>query len=260
LGSRDSTTGWRAKTFSESIIECFEFNRGDHRSFQGVGFYAAEDKMFLTADPVNLYDQLEPRTSEYFLVESVRKVYAPTPDNFFCRDVQCSALPLWQAAPGTLTWSKTRPQDPRRRIKAWLDTNLTSAQITKDDDSTQATYACIWKNPPYPLKQEFRAGSSPVQGLYLVGQPNSTALLGHDQIPCRYSEHVPVSICSVDSTGCSGTALLWKMEAELREVCENHPTGSQLSLERRGDRSRSLGGMWLYETEYVINYTRDLTT
>ena len=249
LGSRDSTTGWRIPDYTETTIECLEYSRGAHTSLQGVGFYAAEDKMFLTADPVNEYDMLEPRTSEYFLVKTVKEHFAPTPDNFFCRELQCSALPLWQAAFASATW-KTSPNDPRERTKTFLDTYVRDAQITKDDGSTEASWACIFINPPYPLELEFR-GASEVQGLYVVGQPTTESRLG-----VRYTEHVPVSIYTVDSTACAGDPLSWKMEAEWRYVIENYPMGSLRDLETRRGEIIDLGSTQLYHIPTVLNYTR----
>lgn len=256
--TRDSTTGWRLISYTPSTITGLRFQRGTHYSLQGVGFYAAEDIMILTADPVNVYDQILTQQNEYFRVKTVGLHYGPTPDNFLCRDLQCAALPLWEAAPGEATW-KTSPNDPRERTKTWIDTYARNSEITKNDGSTQASWACIFNEPQYPLELEYRAPSSPVQGLYPIGQPTTTAQIGHDRKVYGYNEDVPIFIDTLDSITCSGEQLLWKMEAELRHVFENYEAGSYRGPLTRRPHVVDLGGTKLYEVECGMQYRRDLT-
>jgi len=257
-GSRCTTTGWRLVTYNNSTIVMPIASRTLAHLVMPAGIYAYHDAVGLTTTSMVAGDQVMDADNLYYEVRGVKPHKVGNKTAFY--ECQLAYLPVWQLAPAQPTWSKTRPQDARRRIKAYIDTNARSAQITKDDDSTAATFATIYANPPYPLEKEFRAASTPVFGLYVVGEANSTALLDFDQTPSHYEEHVPVHVCTVDSTACTGTHLKWKMEAELRYVCEQNPTGSQISLERRGDHDRNIGSLWLYDTEFVLSYVRDLTT
>jgi len=146
-------------------------------------------------------------------------------------------------------------------MKTYIDTYARAAQITKDDDSTAATFATIWENPPYPLEQgEFRHTTTPVFGLYVIGEPNTTAIMDFDQIPSHYAEVVPVHVCTVNSADCAGKTLQWKMIAELQYVCEQNPTGSQIGMERREPNDRMVGSVWMYDTPFILSYVRDPTT
>jgi len=221
------------------------------------GVYAHEEPVGLTADVVSLADQILDSAGRYFEVASEPKDHYFL-DSFYFRECQLHELPIWQASPGSATW-KTSPNDPRERTKTWIDTYARDAQITKDNGSTQASWACIFEGSPYPLSKEFRAAASPVYGLYVVGEPNSTAILDSDQTPCLYDEHVPIYINTVDSTDVTGTALHWKMKAELRYVAETYPTGSLRSVGRETPQPIHLGGMVLYQSQHVLEYVRDTT-
>lgn len=150
--------------------------------------------------------------------------------------------------------------DARKQTKTFLDTYLTNANLLKDDDVTQVVFVVIYAFPDYPLLREFRAISGvAVDLIYAIGDPNSTPLLGHDQIPHGYMEHVPIYTFCIDKTGITGTKLKWKAEAELRRICETQSTGSQRAVERRGDNDKRLGSTILYSSEFVLKYRR-LTT
>jgi len=222
------------------------------------GVYAHEDAVGLTADVVLHGDQIEDSSSRYFEVASEPKDHYFL-DSLYFRECQLHELPIWQASPGSATW-KTSPNDPRERSKTWIDTYARDAQITKDDGSTQASWACIFEGSPYPLSKEFRAASSPVFGLYVVGEPNSTPMMDPvSQAPYGYEEHVPIYINTVDSTDVTGTALHWKMKAELRYVAETYPTGSLRSVGRETPEPVHLGGMVMYQSRHTLNYRRDTT-
>jgi hypothetical protein len=258
LGSREATTGWRAVTYPTSTIHMPVLPQGSTFNYMGVGLYAYENALGLTDDTVKLGDQIKTSDNRYYMIEGLQKQYWLNKFAFW--KATLSEQPIWQAAPGTLTWSKTRPNDPRERTKVYIDTYVRDAQITKDNDSTQAAWACIFSDLPYPLTQEFRAASSPVQGLYVVEMPNSTPMMDVvTQAPYGYTERVPIHIVTIDSTGCTGTALNWKMEAELRYVCEQNPKGSYRLPYSSQKLDRELGGMWLYDRLFILIYERDTT-
>lgn len=249
LGSRDSTTGHRLPSYSESTIKAVGTPQGGHFNIQGVGVYAREDRMFTAASPANVGDQIKEGTRYY---EVKTKQQFKLLDSHLFYAYQCHELPLWQGAVETATW-KTSPNDPRERTKTWLDTHVDADHnwITKNDNSALASWACAFKPLPYPMELEFRAPSAPVQGLYVIGQPTSELKLG-----VRYMEYVPISIYTVDSEDCAGDPLSWKMEAELRYVAENKPHGSLRTLETRSGEVINLGSTQLYHIPTVLNYRR----
>ena len=81
-------------------------------------------------------------------------------------------------------------QDARYRTRIYLETYLDNTKLTKNDDSTQVVYATMYAYPNYPLTEEFYASSNPVDLLFLIDMPNSTAQIGHDQIPYGYEDPV----------------------------------------------------------------------
>jgi len=71
LGSQDATTGWYAKSFSESTISMVILRRGQSFSAGGVGFYAVYDYTGFTADTVAEGDEIKDADSVYFTVKTV---------------------------------------------------------------------------------------------------------------------------------------------------------------------------------------------
>lgn len=224
-----------------------------------AGVYPRLDAVGLTVDAFEEGDQVKDSTDVYWDIETIRPYYQG--DSLVYYECDLNKAEMFQASFGTTTWSKSRGSDPRYRTKYWLETDspndiYRTSQITKDDDSTAAAFGVIFNNPPYPLHLEFR-GSSNMNGLIVIDQPTVTPLMDAlTHAPYGYEESVPVHIVTVDSTDCSGSALAWKMEAELRHACETYPTGSLRGLDRRGKTDTNLGGMILYDTEYTINYKR----
>jgi hypothetical protein len=249
-------TGWRKVNWTESTIEMLIFDRTTGVTNLPAGAYIRTDALGMTADPCKEGDQVFCHNS-YYEVEGVKEVYDL--DSFVRRDCDLAKLPLYQASfSSTATW-KTSPYDPRYLTRVMIESYARDAQITKDDGSTQASWATIFENPPYPLALEFSQVGG-VDGLYVISQANTTPEVSGDQVTRRYEEKVPIHISTVDRTDCTGTALQWKMEAELRWILETQPTGSQRGLEKRISQDRSLGSMWLYDQEYTLSYKRGTST
>lgn len=257
LATRDGWTGWRTKRWSTSTIEMVLVKRGARQLASLAGVYPVLEAVGLTADPVVVGDQILDGQGNYWDVEAVEPLYWL--DSFDHRVCHMNHARLYQADFGSTTWTKSRASDARYRTKVWMDTRLRAAQITQDDDSALANYVVIFNEPPYPLELEFRGGSN-MDGLYVIDQPNSTPLRDADQIIRDYTDHVPIHVMAVDSAGCTGTALQHKMVAELQYIAETFPESSQRTLERRSKHDRDLGGMWLYDTEYLLSYTRSAAT
>lgn len=148
-------------------------------------------------------------------------------------------------------------QDARQRTKTYLDTYLSDSNLTKDDGTSKASYIVAFGMPDYSIIRIFK--DKQIDLIFTVGEPNSTPLRNYDLSPYGYEEHVPIQIFCINKSGITGTKLKWKAEAELRRITEAYPTGSERSLERRGDRDERLGSTILYSTEFMLTYRRDTT-
>ena len=263
LGTRDAVTGWRKITHTTSTIDMVTTPKGSTAHVGPFGVYAYMDLAGIGIDPTEVFDQIILQDSRVFLVQTVMPDYVL--DSLQCRRTQMSELPLWQANPSsTATW-KTSPSDARSRTKVWITTYILDTNILKDDAVTEADWACLFANPPYPTYQEFRATTDPVEGLFIVSQPVMKPLMdATTQSPYGYEETVPIRIVTVDSIACSGDTLNWRMETELRRIAETYAvpdtTGSQRGIERRSSKVESFGGFPVYVTEVELKYRRLKTT
>ena len=140
-------------------------------------------------------------------------------------------------------------------MKAYLDANISGANLTKDDGAALAKYIVCYGTPNYPMTRVFI--DRKVDVVYSIGEPVSTPMFDPlTEAPYAYEEHVPITIYTIDKKGVTGTKMKWTAEAELRSVVENNPTGSLLGLDRRDSRDDDLGSTILYSTTYVLNYRR----
>jgi len=146
--------------------------------------------------------------------------------------------------------------DPRYRTKLYLDTYLTAANITKDDDATEAPVITQFERPPYPLKfiyfwPKYR------DGVYTILTPTTTPILDYTEVIYGYKESVPIEISCVSRPGTiTGDLLRYKMEEELRNVVETYPRGSRRSLTRLHQTVRDQGNFKLHTVTYNLNYKR----
>ncbi len=182
-------------------------------------------------------------------------------DNFVRRDCALVYIPLWESAWASATW-KTAPTDPRSKIKGWMEnatTGVSASAITKNDGSTQASYAVIFEKPDYPLELEFRAPSAPVQGLYVLGEPVETPVF-KGGIISSFKGAVPIHVNTVHSNACGGEQLKWKMEAELRRIMKDYPSGSLATPTSRRSTPIMLGSTPLFDSVWTLNYQRSPST
>jgi hypothetical protein len=263
LGSRDSWSGWHAVSWSTSTIEMIIRPKGASHIPTLGGHYPKLDAVGYTDDAVSVGDQIYDAFSHYYTIEELEEeLWGGSLEYYVCH---LSKVSMYQADFSATTWTLTRPHDPRYRMKVWMDAYLRTAQITKNDDSTTADWACIFNDPPYHIDLEFR-GSSNMEGLYVIDQPESIPRIDAvTHAPYAYDEKMPIHIMTINSTGCTGTALQHKMEAELRYICETYPIPAAApysirSMTVRRKRDIDIGGMRIYDTEYLLDYIRDVNT
>jgi len=174
LGARGSTTGWCSiiDPPPETTIECVPLPRGATFRYESIGVYASVQNTFLTADPVNVYDQLKPSDGKYYEVQTVQEHWLL--DSFVFRELQCTEMPLWQSPPSTSATWKTSPTDPRSRTKTWIDTYVRDTSIRKDDGVSPANWVCMFADPPYPMVLELYCYVTVKTGRRVEPQPYLT--------------------------------------------------------------------------------------
>lgn len=146
--------------------------------------------------------------------------------------------------------------DARARTKVWLDTYITDASLTKDDDSTEVTWVAMYADPPYSLVQELKAYSGAVDLIFAISDPETEPIIGNDGLPHHYRENVPITTACIDKTGITGAKLQWKANQELREVANDHPEGSRRTINLIGKDTEKLGSTVLYKNRFVLSYSR----
>jgi hypothetical protein len=245
LGTRDSTTGWYTKSFEETAIKMPIIEQGSTRSNLTAGYYVRTDALGLTVDVVAEGDEILSAAGKLFEVKAVREIYSVGGDSFSHRECDLTRL-LFSGVTGR-GYTVSTVEDARYRTKEYLETYL--------DGSVLSNYIVAYSAPDYPMTQVFKTKS--IDLIFAIGKPDSKPLIGYDQTPYGYEEHVPIKIFAVDKSDVTGTKAVWQAETELRRITETYPSGSLRTLERMGDNDKNLGSTILYCTEYVLNYKRD---
>lgn len=92
LGEPDSLTGWYKKSYTESTIEMILFDRATTSIPLPLGAYIRLDALGITADPVEIGDEIKTGDGRVYEVEAIREVWAA--DSFVRRDCDLTLLPL----------------------------------------------------------------------------------------------------------------------------------------------------------------------
>lgn len=92
LGDRDSDTGWRAKTYSDSTIQMIIATRDARQILLRTGTYVRKDAVGFTDTPVKIADEIQLGTL-YYEVDAVRP-HKITPDRTEYYKCDLTELPL----------------------------------------------------------------------------------------------------------------------------------------------------------------------
>jgi hypothetical protein len=247
LGSQDSTTGWYTKRYEDSTIKMPIQERGSSLSMLPAGTYVRTAALGLTADVVEVGDRIVTNAGKYWEVDAVREIYSLGGGSFSRRECDLTPSPFRSLTGASYTESSV--EDARYRTKVYLETYL--------DDDVLPNYIIAYGEPNYPLLAVFKTRSLDLA--FTIAEPESRPKMDFDHEPYGYEEHVGVHILTVDKLNISGTKLKWQGETELRRVLEENPLGSLRSFERRRSTNRDLGGVILYDTEWMLTYCRDTT-
>lgn len=92
--NRDSTTGWKTKSYTESTIVGVWVPRGGTPSTHIPGLYVQYSAAFVTVDPVKTRDQIK-YGGEFYVVKTMEQIYDDT-GSFAYRICQLHKLPLYK--------------------------------------------------------------------------------------------------------------------------------------------------------------------
>lgn len=238
--ARDAVTGWYAKEYTDSTIEMLIMPRTSSFVSAVFGTYARTDFIGFTQDGVAIGDEIE--QDHYYEVKATRPQRIA--DSFSHREVDLTSLPLHD-----LSYSPAAPSvnDARYNTKDYLETRITDANMQTTGGRDLRWIAC-YSNPDYPILRVFI--DKRIEIIFTIDSPDSEPKMNFDQTPYGYKERVPIHIVTLD------TEVNHLAEAELRNVTESYPTGSQRGLERRGTTVHNFGSTQVFDTEFVLKYSR----
>lgn len=143
------------------------------------------------------------------------------------------------------------------RTKVYIAGYWVAADITKDNGIDLASMLIAFDWPDYPLTRVFI--DKAIDAVISVGQASSNVILDANHYPIGYHEKVPITLATMDKAGITGIKLLAKLEAELRKISEVNPLGSVRRITGEQPKTQRLGAFYLFSSEYVMDYKRDLT-
>ena len=153
-------------------------------------------------------------------------------------------------------------EDARQRTVRYIEAYDTPANITKNNDATQARIIKTYENPRYPLTRVVFDPKN-VDGIITVGTPTSEALYDWKKEPYAYRETVPIYLDAFTKQGITADLLRWKMEQDIRNITELYPMlgatgyGSSVRLlNRMVPISRPFGLLKCSSVRYDLEYKR----
>jgi len=248
LGSRDSTTGWRAKNYADAeTIKMAISNPATRSMVVSAGFHPHYTYSGFHIDPVSEGDQTIDKSNNYYEIKT--SVPIPFLDSLMYYESELSLLPFEPI--DAISLPSPSEYDARYLTKVYLDNYLNISGVN---------FACLFEKPNYPMQLEFK-GASNMDLLFLIGQPNSEPNIDFDKTTCGYEEKVPITISCVNKfTDIQTTQLLQIGEDALRKVLQDHPEGASLrTLGVMRDRTEHLGSTILYSRECIMNYSREIS-
>lgn len=130
-------------------------------------------------------------------------------------------------------------------------------RLLKDDNTTPATWICLWSKPPYHVTREFLTNG--IDLVYAVGESVADVHLDAYHKAYAYTEHIPVTIYAANKTGVTGENLKNKAVQELKRIGETYPVTLNLRYLKTSKEVES-DAINLYAYEYELIYKRASTS
>jgi len=256
LGTRDTITGWRAKTWEDRTISGILVPGSSLPISTLAGTYVRSDALFSTMDGLLEGEEIETATGQFYEVKTMKERYMG--NSFAYRDCELTLLSMHADVDYSTYTGTFLVDDARHRQKAFLDFYWTAANC-EDDTGTALGTIVMYANPDYPLSLELKEPSA-LDVIITVDKATSKPLRGHDFIPYGYEETVPVDIWSMNKTGVTAVKAVQQCETELRSILETYyAQGSLRGFDKTSDGTKVLGSATLYNAHYSLVYSRDTT-
>jgi hypothetical protein len=251
LGARDSTTGWPAKSYTESTIKG-SFDPGTVRALtqaagMPLGGVPYTSSPFYTANYVARGDRIVTAASDEYELTMVTPIYYL--DQFVM--YACTAEKLWERsdrASTSGTWhtdSESVTTDPRNRIKTWIDTYISHSGPI---DIT------VFAGGDYPLEREFTELHTDL--LVAIDTVQSTPVYDYKHEPYKFTETVTLTCSQYDNSTYSAVNTLESYEQSIRNLATDYPIGSIRRIVSSKPERVNIGGLWLWQNNITIEYTR----
>jgi hypothetical protein len=254
LGVRDSTTGWPAKSYTESTIKgsfdpatMRETARAAGMPLSGVPYVASP---FYTANYVAQGDRIVKKNGEEYELTSVISVEYL--DQFL--NYTCNAEKLWKRsdrASTSGTWhtdSESTATDPRTRIKTWIDTYISHSGPI---DIT------VFAGGDYPIEREFTELHTDL--LVAIETVQSTPTYDYKHEPYKFTETVTLTCSQMDNATYTAVNTLESYEQSIRNLATDYPICDSKCVRHVSSTKPerlNIGGIWLWQNTITIEYTR----
>ena len=154
-------------------------------------------------------------------------------------------------------------EDARQRTIKYIEAYDIPANITKDNDTTEAYIINQFENPPFIPLTRIIFSPKNVDGIRTPHTPTSEAIHDWKKEIYAYKENVPITLDAFTKQGITADKLRWKMEQDLRNTVELYPMlgatgyGSAVRmLPRMSPVERNLGMLKISSVRYDLEYKR----
>lgn len=159
--------------------------------------------------------------------------------------------------------------DPKTTLMTGIITNM--AAITKDDGITPAKVIHLWEGGPESLKYLFfnAPAPGPYDAILTYGEPRSRGARRVQDVPVHFLMSYPITVTTTDKpmTGellCTASRMQYKVTYALRAAvaafAQSAPAATPaytLSITSDVSTYKSVGGLYVYETEHTVEYETD---
>jgi hypothetical protein len=253
LGARDSTTGWCAKSYTDSTIEMIVRPKSSRQAYPSMfRLLTAYDATGYTDNEMFVGDHITHQGTVYEVQTVEWEWWGDNAVYAVCGLKQIT--PFSATRPDTsATWhtdAESVKTDPRERTLQWIYAYGTATRVGWN-------YIAQFAGVDYPFQLEFTSQGN--EGVYVLGDVSSESEYTYDNNPYKFNESIPIHIYTVDTASVTGTLIAEEMEQELRyiaQAAENHLTSWRLLTGSKNERV-DIGGLTLWHSLYTLKYTRE---
>lgn len=250
FASRDTTTKWAKKTYSESTIKG-SFDPAAMRFLAASGLNVPLlSSPFYTGNYVRRGDRIKNVASTEFTLSTVKELWRLNEFVGYVCQADRILKPADRAATSG-TWHADNDSvntDARLRTMTWLDTYVAF---------TAGDYEVVFSGQDYPPEYDLVEDNLDV--LVTVEYIGATPVYDYQHVIYKFEENVALHCYAFDTSTLTAANLLESFEEAVREANTNHPTTTYLGNIREITATKPAvhdAGMMLWENTINIRYTR----